>query len=91
MLEQKLTSKLILRSAIPPLKNTIPTIPARRRGQSRFQSSEARRQLRPAAVPGSTTNVLADETAVASANETETVTNSQTTRNYEIDKTVRYV
>ena len=42
-------------------------------------------------VPGSTTNVLADETTVASANETETVTNSQTTRNYEIDKTVRYV
>ena len=46
-------------------------------------------------VPGSTTNVLDDTSALASISsvggESETVTNSQTTRNYEIDKTVRYV
>jgi flagellar M-ring protein FliF len=43
-------------------------------------------------VPGSTTNVLAKQVGTnAGETETETVTNSQTTRNYEIDKTVRYV
>ncbi|MDP4911844.1 MAG: hypothetical protein NWR09_08165, partial [Pseudomonadales bacterium] len=62
--------------------------------KARSESISIERGQAPAAaggVPGSTTNVLADETTVAGADEMEAVTNSQTTRNYEIDKTVRYV
>ena len=61
--------------------------------KARSESISVERGQAPAmagGVPGSTTNVLSDEVATSGGAE-ETVTNSQTTRNYEIDKTVRYV
>ena len=64
--------------------------------KARSESISIERGQAPAAaggVPGSTTNVLADATQNDATVDggVETVTNSQTTRNYEIDKTVRYV